>query len=68
MSEQYYYTTQEVASIWKLNRKTVERWCRWGRIPAIQLQPNGGPWRIPQSVIQQGGHNGKQTIAATDKR
>lgn len=67
-NDRQYYTTAEVARIWRLNSRTVERWCRWGRIEAFQLSGPRGPWRIPHSAISQiGGTHGQQTIATTNR-
>jgi len=43
------FTTDEVAEMLKVHRVTVWRWCKSGKLPAIQV---GQQWRIRASDLQ----------------
>jgi len=46
-----YYTSDEVASILKVNPESVRRWVRDGRLESVKL---GGRYnRIPKSALDQ---------------
>jgi|Deesub1362B_J571_1020462.scaffolds.fasta_scaffold01116_10 excisionase family DNA binding protein len=43
-------TTKEVAEILRVTERTVQRWCKEGKISSIEL-PGGRGYRIPKSEI-----------------
>ena len=44
--------TKEAASIWNVSQKTVEKWCREGRIfPQPTQDKKGSPWHIQKDAI-----------------
>lgn len=44
-------TTAEVASLFRVDSKTVTRWCEERILPAI-LTPGGGKWLVRESVVR----------------
>lgn len=44
-------TTTEVADLFRVDRKTVAKWVRDGRLEAIRVG-EGGDWRIKRSAVQ----------------
>jgi excisionase family DNA binding protein len=43
-----FLTAQEVADRLRVHRRTIYRWARDGRLPAVRV---GGAWRIPRSAV-----------------
>ena len=43
-------TTPEAAEHWRVDHKTMGRWCATGKIPGA-FQTPGGRWRIPAAAI-----------------
>ena len=43
--------TKEAAEKWGVSQKTVERWCRDGKIyPQPTQDKKGSPWHIPKNA------------------
>jgi excisionase family DNA binding protein len=43
-----YLTPEEVAKVLRVDRRTVYRWLRKGKIPAVKF---GGTWRVPETAL-----------------
>ena len=44
--------TKEAAKKWGVQQKTVEKWCREGKIiPKPTQDKKGSPWHIPTNAI-----------------
>lgn len=50
MEEPKYLTTGEVASLFRVDMKTVDRWAKAGRITGVKTP--GGHWRFSASHIK----------------
>lgn len=44
-----FYTVKEVAGVLKVNRVTVQRWCKTGEIPAVKI---GKSYRIEKGEFE----------------
>jgi excisionase family DNA binding protein len=42
-------TTDEVAALYRVDRKTVVRWCARGRLRGFKTP--GGDWRVPADAV-----------------
>jgi excisionase family DNA binding protein len=42
------YTTDEIAQLMKTTRRTVQRWIREGKLPAVEV---GGQYRVRQDAL-----------------
>lgn len=51
MSEEVYYTIEEVSKLLRVSIRTVYRWIKHGHLKAIQIMDGGG-YRIPKSEIE----------------
>jgi excisionase family DNA binding protein len=43
-------TTTEVAELFRIDRKTVAKWCRDGTLDAVRIG-EGGDWRIKRTCV-----------------
>lgn len=39
--------TKEASEKWGVTQNTVSRWCRDKKIPKVEQDAKGSPWRIP---------------------
>ncbi|MBP3392739.1 MAG: helix-turn-helix domain-containing protein [Clostridia bacterium] len=39
--------TKEASIKWGVSQKTIQRWCREGKIPNATQDGKGSPWHIP---------------------
>jgi len=39
------------AEKFSVNKDTVRRWCREGKIPGVEQDGKGQPWRIPEDAV-----------------
>mgnify|MGYP001440906607 CR=1 FL=1 len=46
--EEFFYTTEEVAKMFRVSMQTVQNWLRSGEIQGIKI---GKQWRIPKEEI-----------------
>lgn len=58
------YTIEEVARMLKLSARTVERFCKDGRLKAFKI---GRLWRIPRSSLEQFLRQGSELSANKQK-
>ncbi len=42
--------TKQAAEKWGYSMKTIERWCREGKIPEATHDGKGSPWHIPKNA------------------
>lgn len=45
--EKAYMGTKEASQRWDVLPETVSKWCREGKIPGVEQDGKGSPWRIP---------------------
>lgn len=48
--EKKYWSLQEIADLFRLNKETVRRWILRRKLPAIKL---GGNWRVEDKIVEQ---------------
>lgn len=48
-----FYTVKEIADILKVNRVTIQRWCKTGEIPAVKI---GKSYRIEKKDFERWYH------------
>ena len=42
--------TKEAAKIFGVTQKTIEKWCREGKIEGATQDKKGSPWHIPKNA------------------
>lgn len=42
-----YMGTKDAAEKWGYSQATISKWCREGKIPNVEHDASGSPWRIP---------------------
>lgn len=48
-----YLTPKQIALAWGLEVGSVLRWCRSGKLRAVQLGGFRGPWRVPVAAWEE---------------
>ena len=43
--------TREAAKKFEVSQKTVEKWCREGKLKGATQDKKGSPWHIPENAI-----------------
>ena len=53
-----FFGTKAMAERWNCSQSQSSKWCREGKIPGVEQEKPGSPWRIPVDAVKPGSNRG----------